>query len=570
MVETTLEKTVARLLYLGVPAISLFVWTNSITDPVNVTKFLFLGAVGTAALLLYLLRGFQTGLQTSRAAVLLIGLFVLCSTMSVITSQSPLVQNLYGVYGRNTGYLTYIFLTGIFLSSLLLRNTDFFKKIFFALFATGLVNIIYCGWVISFGDFIGWNNPYGNILGLFGNPNFIGAFLGMWISATAGFFISYKLEAWKRILIALVLLLAVYEVYKSHAVQGVVVSAAGLAVVLFFYIRSRFTSWLPVTAYSSAVIAIGIVALAGALQKGPLAQYIYKRSVSLRGSYWNAGLETGLQHPFTGVGMDAYGDWYRRSRSENAATLMPGPSTVTNSAHNVVLDIFSYGGFPLLISYLGLITLGAVAIIKGIRRTKSYDPIFVSLSVAWIGYQLQSLISINQIGLAVWGWLLTGVLISYEFTQQQKQKLELQTNQDERKRSVRSLLVKSETVSNPLIAGIGLVLGLILAVPPLSADMSWAKATTSGNFIEVQKALTPDYLHPQSSERLVNVIGILENSQLFDQAREYALIATRFNPGNFDAWFALYSIKNTTEEERKLALEKMKLLDPQNPEVTKR
>jgi hypothetical protein len=267
--------------------------------------------------------------------------------------------------------------------------------------------------------------------------------------------------------------------------------------------------------------------------------------------------------------MDSYGDWYRRSRSLHAATVMPGPNTVTNSAHNVVIDVFSYGGFPLLISYLGLLLLGAIAIIRGIRRTRNYDPIFVGLSVAWIGYQLQSFISINQIGLAVWGWVLTGALIAYESSQ--RRAASSQTVEASAKNPGRTIKTKqSEVISSPLIAGLGLVVGLILAAPPISADMAWFKATNSGNLVEVEKALTPSYLHPQSSERLVNVVAILENSKLFDKAREYALKATEYNPENFDSWNALYSVKNSTSAEKELALKNMKRLDPNNPDVTKR
>jgi hypothetical protein len=267
--------------------------------------------------------------------------------------------------------------------------------------------------------------------------------------------------------------------------------------------------------------------------------------------------------------MDGYGDWYRRSRSVNAATVMPGPNTVTNSAHNVVLDVFSYGGFPLLLSYLGLLLLGALAILRGLKRTRTYDPIFVGLSVAWIGYQLQSLISINQIGLAVWGWVLTGALIAYEASKRNAES-RLTTSETSKESKQGPRVKKDSVISSPLIAGLGMVVGLILACPPISADMAWFKATGSGNLVEVEKALTPSYLHPASSERLVNVVAILENSQLFDKAREYALKATEYNPENFDSWNALYSVKNSTPSEKALALKNMKRLDPNNPEVMKK
>jgi hypothetical protein len=357
-----------------------------------------------------------------------------------------------------------------------------------------------------------------------------------------------------------------YEVYKSHAVQGVVVTTAGLATVLFYFIRSKTKGWFVTSVYSSGVIGFGVVAALGALQKGPLAEYVYKTSVSLRGAYWNAGIQSGLNHPFTGVGMDSYGDWYRRSRTEYAATVLPGPKTVTNSAHNVFLDIFSYGGFPLFISYLGIVGLGGWAIISHLRRTRVYDPVFVGLSVAWIGYQLQSIISINQIGLAVWGWVLTGALIAYESTQRKGNEVEI----SKAKTPLRKTKQQGEFFSNPLIAGLGAVVGLILACPPMSADMAWVKATESGNFTEVQKALEPSYLHPRSSERLVNAVGIMENSKLYDQAREYALKATEYNPNNFDSWLTLFSVQNSSAEEKELALENMKRLDPRNPDVTAR
>lgn len=558
----------AKVLAFGVPTVSMFLITDSVTDPVNITKFLVLGAVGMASWGLVIVRGFRLAVNTTKAGVIAALAFFVFSLVSVLMSDLPIEQNLYGVYGRNTGFFTYFFLIGVFLGALSLRDSISFIWLYRGLFVTGAVNILYCGWVVAFGDFIGWSNPYGNILGLFGNPNFIGAFLGIWISATTAYLVGKQLPNWQRILAIFFVLLAMFEVYKSHAVQGVVVTAVGLATVFFYLLRSKAKSWTYVLLYSVTVIGLGVTALLGALQKGPLAEYVYKTSVSLRGSYWYAGFQTGLNHPLTGVGMDGYGDWYRRSRSENAATVMPGPNTVTNSAHNVVIDIFSYGGFPLLICYLTLLILGTIAILRGLRRSKSFDPVLVSLSVAWIGYQLQSIISINQIGLAIWGWLLTGALIAYEHMKNREMGI-VNTETSNAKAKNRGK-PSSEVFSNPLIAGIGAVVGLILACPPISGDMAWFKSTGSGNFEEVQKALTPSYLRPRSSERLVNVVGILENSKLFNEARNYALTATKYNPENFDSWYALYYVKSSTEAEKRLALQNMKRLDPRNPDVTKR
>jgi hypothetical protein len=137
MRQSQYQKTVAKLLVFGVPLVSMFLMTGSVTDPVNLTKFLILGAVGTAGLLLVLSRGLQQVLVTSKAALVAAGLFLLFSISAVIFSSSPLPQNLYGVYGRNTGFLAYFFLIGVMLCALTLANLTSFKHLFFGLFVTG-------------------------------------------------------------------------------------------------------------------------------------------------------------------------------------------------------------------------------------------------------------------------------------------------------------------------------------------------------------------------------------------------------------------------------------------------
>jgi hypothetical protein len=221
--------------------------------------------------------------------------------------------------------------------------------------------VAYCLWAIAFGDFIGWNNPYGNILGTFGNPNFIGAFLGIFITALTAYVVQPG-TSWKvRGLAILTVAIGLYEIDKSNAVQGLVVSAAGFSIIGFYFIRSRFKSNLILAGYTVVVAILGFISLLGALQKGPFTSFIYKTSVSLRGEYWQAGWNMANQFPLTGIGMDSYGDWYRRAR-DGQALILPGPETVTNAAHNIPFDILAYGGWPLFISYLFLISLAVIAI----------------------------------------------------------------------------------------------------------------------------------------------------------------------------------------------------------------
>jgi O-antigen ligase len=559
MLNKSIEKTISLFLFLGLPFATCFLLVSSVTDPVNVTKLFATGCLAFGVFAIAVVYGAREIWRTSKALVIAIALFLLASLSSVINSAAPLIQNVYGVFGRQTGLIAYISLAFLALSALLLRERSSFNRVIWGLLIAGAVNIVYSAWAIVFGDFIGWNNPYGNILGLFGNPNFIGAFLGMFITCAVAFSLSDHFSWIYRAAFAVLGLIALYEIKESHAVQGLVVTGAGLAMIGFYWVRAKTKGSILTLGYIGGVAVIGAFALAGALQKGPLAEIIYKRSVSLRGTYWETGINMGLDKPFTGVGMDTYGSWYRFFRPDRALVDMPGVATVTNAAHNVVIDIFAYGGFPFLISYLAILLIGIWAIAKITLRNRSYDGTFVALATTWLAYQLQSIISINQIGLAIWGWVLIGVLVAYEFS--------TRPTVEEAPSKGKTLKQKELIFSPQLVGGIGLVIGGLLTVPPLAADIKWKTALKAQDIQKVQVALTPSYLTPPDSARLAQAVVTFENSKLFDLAHQYALEGVKFNPDYFDAWKVLYIASKSTQEERDLALANMKRLDPKNPNV---
>jgi hypothetical protein len=561
MFNKAAEKTTSLIVLIGAPLTTLFLLMDSVTDPVNAPKLFIAGGVGFS--LIFLIFGFQLrdSFKSFTLYWLLSILFILAAINSVIFSASPLSQNLYGAYGRNTGFIAYLVLTSIGLGMLGLRQKSNFKKIILGLQFAGVVNVVYCAWVIAFGDFLTWNNPYGNILGLFGNPDFISAFLGIFIATLLAFVVGPD-ASWRYRAIALVVaLVAFYEIVDSHAIQGIVVTGLGIGIVGFFAVRGYIKQVAVTYFYVVAAIVVGALAVFGALQKGPLS-FIYKTSVSLRGAYWNAGATMGSGHPLTGIGMDSYGDWYRRARSLKAATVLPGPRTITNASHNVIMDFFAYGGWPLLLTYVALIALAGIAVVRVVVRNRKYDSIFVALTAAWVCYIAQAIISINQIGLAIWGWILTGALVAYEYaTRSEGAATEAASKKG------RSASSNSGVISPQLVAGIGIVVGLIVAVPPLSADMKWRSAIDSKDATKVLAALEPSYLNPSDSARLAQAVQLFASNNLLEQAHQVALQGITFNPDYFDAWRTLYSLSNATPAEKDEALKNMKRLDPLNPDV---
>ena len=558
MNQVAFQRTLTRVLALGAAGVSIFLITGNVTDPVNAPKLFLLGGLAGAALslLAYLVSKKKyraTGLET-----VVLG-FILWSFIAVIASDSPVTQGIYGVYGRNTGFLAYLFLGVIAIAVTQIFNPDHFKLVLKGFLLALAVNLAYGLWVLLFGDFLGWQNNYGALLGTFGNPNFISSFLGMGFSLV--FALCIKSSVKSRITLSLALPLIAWQLRAADSLQGIVVAALGVGIVIYFWLRNKTQSEPWSIAYLITGAISAAVAVAGALGSGPLKNALAQPTVALREQYWSAAITMAKSHPLLGVGMDSYGDWYRRARGAQAL-ITPGPNTVTNVAHNVFLDIFAFGGYPLLILYVLITALGASSIIRAVKRNRNYDPVLVGITVLWVGYQAQSIISINQIGLAVWGWLINGLAIAYQ-TATNGNSLGKTSSGTAPKNNAQK---KQETFSPQLIAGLGAVAGLLLAVPPLSADAKWREVQLSQQIEKVEPALRGDYMTPTNSYRLAEAVQLLENSKLPDYAIIYARKGVEFNSDYFEAWRMLYFATKSTPDEKAVAKSNMVRLDPLNPE----
>ena len=551
--------------YLAISAaLTTLLITTITSDPVNVSKMMVLVISAFGLFAIIAVTGLKQLLKEQKSLVIAIALFLIACIWAVVNSPSPFNQNLYGTYGRNTGFLTYLSLALICLVAASTASKPQAELILIALFFAGAVNLIYCLWVVSFGDFVPWNNPYGNILGTLGNPNFIGSFLGILVTVLFAFILDPSTPTKFKIAGAISILIALFEVKESHAVQGVVLSGGGAALVGFYYLRSRLKGKLVIAIYSLGVTIMGIFAVMGALQKGPLAEIIYKTSVSLRGEYWQAAINMSQLRPFTGVGMDSYGDWYRRARDEQAM-ILPGPSVVTNAAHSVPLDLLAYGGWPLFLSFIFIFSLSLIAIVRITLRSREFSWVTVGLIGAWTCYQVQSLISINQIGLAIWGWITMGALIGYEKVTRTDAEVS-GTSKDFKSKKRKQ---RNDVLSPQLVFGIGGLLGLFIALPAFSADATYKSAVNARQLPSLEKALTPGYLTPSNTYALGSAVELLLNNKLDDLAYKYAKIGVEFNPQAHDAWRMLYYTPTVSPEDKALAKAKLIELDPLNEEWKK-
>jgi hypothetical protein len=231
----------------------------------------------------------------------------------------------------------------------------------------------------------------------------------------------------------------------------------------------------------------------------------------------------------------------------------------SNAAHNVFLDISSSGGFPLLVLYCALLTLVVISSIKVIKRSKSFNAGFVGLVAGWMAFQAQSIISINQIGLAIWGWVLSGLIIGYEINTREVDKLK------EKMIEKKSLSFHEASAGTSLSVFVGLVVGLLIGMPPYLASAKYKAALESGDAMQIESAA---YLWPLDSSRMIQVSLTLNDNNLEAKGLKVAIDASQRFPNNFAVWAALNEMKGATSQLKDEARAEMKRLDPLNPDLS--
>ena len=342
---------------------------------------------------------------------------------------------------------------------------------------------------------------------------------------------------------------------ETASQQGFLVLLIGSGIALGVFVIQK-TKTLGYTYFGLAAIGFAAVLL-GTLNKGLLASLLYKDSVTYRGDYWRAGWKMTVDNPIFGVGLDNYGDWYRRSRTLEA-TLRRGPDATSNAAHNVFLDISSYGGFPLVLIYIALMVLVIASAIKVFKRSQSFNAGFVGLVSGWVAFQAQSIISINQIGLALWGWVLSGLIIGYEINTRGGEVIE------EKKSGKTSIYAVNTSAGTTLAVFIGLIIGVIVGMPPYLASAKYKGALETSNPTIIQAAA---YIWPLDSSRMIQVSKTLNENKLESQGLEVALDAAKKFPDNYSVWATLKAMNSATVEQKAQALAQMKRLDPLNPDL---
>ena len=560
-----LEAKALKFLRIGLSSLAalttLWLAPYSSLDPVSLPKMSILVFLSVLISGIWVPRIRQLFMGEYQRVITLISVFTFLLIPIVLFSGSGIWLQIYGTYGRNTGALTYFALSLLLLSTVIATNSQFLKRFVQNLLVLGVLLIFY-GQIQNQGlDPFPFQNAYGsNVFGTLGNPNFMSAFMGITGVVAVGLSLNRSLKIWSRLGFILVSLATLVIILETNSVQGILNFAIGVTslVIIWLFMKHKTRVAYLLTCISG--VGGGLVFL-GIINIGPLASYLYKSSLQARGFYWRAALDMLLNHPIFGVGMDGYGEWYRRSRTLEDTLINPGINTDT--AHNVFLDIASNGGFPLIITYLCILTLVVISIVKVIKRSREFDPIFAATVGAWVAYQAQSFISINAIGLAIWGWILSGLIIGYEINTRKRDEAfdSYATKGDRRNTKQLNQALSSGTLVSIFVSTL---IAAALALPPYVAANRFYNAIKSGNALELQPAA---YIKPYDRVRFTFVAYNLTQNNLNDRALVVIRDAAKLFPNSYEVWNILAGLPNASAAEIANAKAQLKRLDPHNPDL---
>ena len=382
---------------------------STLADPFNSPK-LWILLIFAAWLIGYILsfRKIIFSVKPVNRLFYLVFVFLICLLVSTVVSEFRYIA-IFGETQRRNGFLQYLSLSIILVATAIFVRTFNIKKFFTVTYFIATISVIYSVMQTTGNDFVNWNNPYNAVISTLGNPNFAAAVMAiMGVVTFSSVFIS-TFQSAQRVIAGVISILLLFVIYKSNARQGILSYFLGIGIFLTIWLWTKNKKFgiLAVT----AGLAIFIVSIFGMLQFGPLEKYLYKPSVSIRGYYWRAGIEMLRSHPFFGVGIDGYGVYFKEYR-EVRYPLTYGFEITSSNAHNTFIQFFATGGFFVGFAYLVLNGYILKQAIFGIRNLTGSNRMYIAgIFSAWVAFHAQSLISIDNIGISIWGWILGGSIV---------------------------------------------------------------------------------------------------------------------------------------------------------------
>lgn len=447
-------------------------------DPINLPKMVTL-TTGAFFLSVFLLKDFRVLFSSHRVQLSLVASLVIFLLASVIFNDRPFSQQFWGTWGRSTGLLTYICFMLIVLVSLRLSLiSDFsFERMSFERLSYAIS--IYALLQVANLDPINWSQKL--MVATLGNINFVSSLLGL---ACISFVLRIIFEALPlsaRLHYLFFFSINIFLIFISDSIQGIGVLLAGFVMTIAFHIR-RIYSFVKALYWLILSALLGSIIFAGTLGMGPLAT-LRQETVVFRLDYWTAAVRMVSGNWLFGVGMDSYGDYYQQFRSLEAV-MRTGPQRVTNTAHNIFLDVSSGSGVISGLLFLSLFIVGLVNVFRFLKDgNSSFNEI--ALSSMFLGFIVFCSISINQIGVGIWGFIFLGFVLGKSFGENKHAHKNIikERAKSQSKVEISAVALQAQGIhgKEKWMGAILLCFGLLISATPLYLDAQMLRAAQTND-----------------------------------------------------------------------------------------
>jgi hypothetical protein len=417
-------------------------------------------------------------------------------------------------------------------------------------------------------DPIPWSKK-DEVFSFFGNTNFASAIFGLGFSIflVLIFECRGKLSLKTVIIYCLMALSILFVLFQTNSIQGL----AGVAISFTLLI----VRWVAIANKARALLLFvtsipgAVLVFLGFIGEGPFGNLLYQYTLRLRFYYWMTGIRMGSDSPMTGVGVDSYGDFYRAFRPAEVIALT-GPDLTTNNAHNPLIQIFATVGLPaFLVVSLIVLLVGILALRLILFSTNDYRA-SSNLGILYISAWSMAIFSIDNISIAVWNWLLLGMLVgSFQF--------ESESGKPPRVQKRISSMVQYSRLISLVIASIAFSVSWYSSSPNRQLASTFSKVITSDNsaLINERSAIAVDVANsgmtreaeyayaadafmsiglrekavqtliigskafPRDFEILDKLATLSEQQNLVEQVLQVRLQQVEIEPNNWRLWYAL-------------------------------
>jgi O-antigen ligase len=466
--------------------------------------------------------------------------FTLQMVLSMLGSSTPFEQQFFGRTGRGLGFLTYFSLVVILLASAIFIKKSGLNKLLFWLVICSVLTSLY-SLMQRFGlDIFEWETKTNGIIGTLGNPNFQGSFAAMALIPALVYFWGPRTSRVYSLIFSSILIVTIVV---CQSTQGYIAALASISIYLLIYAwyKGKFIFY----SLLIFVFSAGLVALAGMLNNGPLATYLYKYSVQSRGEMWRTAFNAANNNPFLGTGLDSFGDFSLLYRDEKVAN---GIAEFTDNAHNFFLQFAATSGYLLALAYFAIIALSFYSFIQLQKEKNSFDKNLAAVFSAWLCFQLQSIISPASISTLTWNFIICGSLIGFSVENGVKSK---------------GKFVKPNRIMG-VFSYFLMLFSILITYPLFNSDRLALQSIRTG---DGNLAIVAAKSYPESVIRYSRIGVRLLESGLYSQSLDVARSAANFNPNAVSAWALILVNESAPISERQKAKNEILRLDPFNKDV---